>query len=153
MIKPYFPAKSGPKPLCFSVDRRIRFEEVDPLGIVWHGRYASYFEDARVAHGDHFGIGYLDFHSAGVAAPIKKMHVDYILPLFYGDTCRIEARLHWSEAAKLNYEFTILNAHGDVTTRGYTIQLMLNMDRELLVALPDFYREFMNSWQHGTLGA
>lgn len=29
----------------------IRFSEVDSMGIVWHGSYALYFEDAREAFG------------------------------------------------------------------------------------------------------
>ena len=29
----------------------IRFSEVDAMGIVWHGSYALYFEDAREAFG------------------------------------------------------------------------------------------------------
>ena len=150
-MKPYFQAVGSVPPLVVSVERRIRFEEVDPMGIVWHGRYPSYFEDARVAHGDRFGIGYMDFYVHGVMAPIKKMHLDYLLPLSYGETCRIEALLHWSEAAKLCYEFRILNGKGEITTRGYTVQLLVTMQQELLVALPDFYREFVERWKLGEL--
>ena len=51
----YFPEKEGtPKPLETSVARRVRFEEVDPLTIVWHGRYPSYFEDGRAAFGEKY---------------------------------------------------------------------------------------------------
>ena len=40
MRRPYFPFKQdAPEPLRAIVRRRVRFEEVDPLGIVWHGRY------------------------------------------------------------------------------------------------------------------
>jgi acyl-CoA thioester hydrolase len=147
MRKPYFPDKKGPSPLSFTVERRVRFEEVDPLGIVWHGRYASYFEDARVAHGDHFGIGYLDFYKYGITTPIKQFHVDYAQPLIYGETYAIEARLHWTEAARLNYEFFITNAAGDLLTRGYSVQLMVDEHRELLVFPPEFYVEFLENWR------
>ena len=34
-----------------SIDLRIRFNEIDALGIVWHGHYIKYFEDAREAFG------------------------------------------------------------------------------------------------------
>ena len=32
---------------CFD----IRFSEVDSMGVVWHGNYAKYFEDAREEFG------------------------------------------------------------------------------------------------------
>ena len=79
----------------------VTLEEVDPLGIVWHGRYPSYFEDARVALGNRFGIGYMDFYEKGIVTPIKKMHVDYHLPLTFQQPFTIEGILHWTEAARL----------------------------------------------------
>ena len=36
----------------------IRFSEVDSMGVVWHGNYAKYFEDAR----EEFGRKYFIFH-------------------------------------------------------------------------------------------
>ena len=46
--------------LNVSTDIRIRFNETDPLGIVWHGCYITYFEDGREAFGRLHGISYLD---------------------------------------------------------------------------------------------
>jgi len=31
---------------------QVRFNEADPLGIVWHGHYIRYFEDGREAFGN-----------------------------------------------------------------------------------------------------
>jgi acyl-CoA thioester hydrolase len=63
MIKPYFPHSDDLiAPLKMTVKRRVRFEEVDALGIVWHGRYPGYFEDARTALGAAYDVGYLDFY-------------------------------------------------------------------------------------------
>lgn len=150
--KPYFQAEeSTPAPLSHTVERRVRFEEVDPLAIVWHGRYPSYFEDARVALGEHFGIGYMDFYREGVLAPIKKMHVDYLLPLQFGDRFTIEARLHYTEAARLNHEFILRNEAGEVVTTGYTVQMLLNTDQTILLVLPEFYLDFQKCWCDGGL--
>lgn len=152
MKKPYFKLVPGaPAPLAISISRRIRFEEVDPLGIVWHGHYPSYFEDARVALGDHYGIGYLDFHREHVVTPIKQMHVDYVLPLRFGESCTVTGKLHWAEAARMNFEFEIRNEAGELTTTGATVQLFLKEDGSLLMALPDFYQEFCDRWKKGEL--
>jgi acyl-CoA thioester hydrolase len=129
--------------------RQVRFEEVDSLGIVWHGRYSSYFEDARVALGDRFGIGYMDFYRNGVAAPIRKLHIDYFLPLRFQEPFTIEAILHWTEASRLNIEFVLRNRDGAVTTTGYTVQMMLDAAGNLLLVPPPFYRDFMERWRRG----
>lgn len=152
MLKPYFRTlKDGPPPLRFKVERKVRFEEVDSLGIVWHGRYPSYFEDARGGLGEKYGINYLDFHKNGVIAPIKKMHIDYHRPLMYPDVFTIEGILHWSDAARLDYEYIIRDNKGELLTTGYTVQVMLDLDKNLYMVLPAFYNEFCKRWKAGEL--
>lgn len=152
MKKPYFQHREGdPPPLRIKVERRVRFEEVDVVGIVWHGRYSSYFEDARTALGEAYGVGYMDCYENGVLAPIKQMYVDYRRPLRFQEYFSIEALLHWSEAARMNYEFIVRNPSGVVLARGYTIQIMLDRDYKLLLTSPPFYLRFLERWRAGEL--
>jgi acyl-CoA thioester hydrolase len=152
MNKPYFPARPGdPEPLRRTVTRRVRFEEVDSLGIVWHGRYASYFEDARDALGEAYGIAYMDFYHRGVVVPIKKIHVDFHRPLRFRVEARIEAALRWSEAARMNYEFVIRDGTGRVAATGYTVQMMLDLQDNLCMIPPPFYADFLERWKTGKL--
>ncbi len=152
MRKAYFPTRPGdPKPLQALVERVVRFEEVDPLGIVWHGRYPSYFEDARVALGDKYGVGYLDLCRQGVLAPVKKMHVDYHRPLQFNERFTIEGLLHWSEAARLNYEFIIRDGEGRLATTGYTVQMLMDDRDNVLLLHPPFMQQFLSRWQAGEL--
>lgn len=152
MMKPYFKVRGDqPDPLRVRIERTVRFEEVDSLGIVWHGRYPSYFEDARVALGQKYGIGYMDFYSQGVIAPIKKMHFDYYRPLRFDETMQIEGILHWSEAARLNFEFIIRNGSGELSTTGYSVQMLLDKNGNILVVPPGFYEGFCRKWEAGEL--
>ncbi|WP_321366882.1 acyl-CoA thioesterase [uncultured Desulfuromusa sp.] len=152
MKKPYFRRQDGaPEPLRCSVDRVARFEEVDALAIVWHGRYPSYFEDGRVLLGEKYGLGYMDFYRHGVIAPIKQMHIDYLLPLRFGDSFTIEAILHWTDATRLNHEFILRNADGEVTTTGYSVQLLMDQDQNVLMLPPPFYEKFRQRWLSGEL--
>jgi acyl-CoA thioester hydrolase len=143
--------EGAPAPLRLTLSRRVRFEEVDPLGIVWHGRYPSYIEDARVALSDRHGIGYLDFHEQGIVAPIRTMHIDYHRPLVFKETFTVEGILHWAESARLNMEFVIRKESGEMATTGYSVQMMLDADRNLLLVPPPFYRDFMDRWKEGVL--
>lgn len=150
--KNWFPKIDGaPEPLTLTVERQVRFEEVDAVGIVWHGRYPSYFEDARVALGARYGLGYMDFYAQDVVAPIKKMHIDYHRPLRFEDTFTIEGRWHWTEAARLNYEFIIRNEQQQLVTSGYSVQMLLDRDHNLLVVPPLFYQQFLAKWKEGNL--
>ena len=143
--------ETHPAPLRVRIRRSVRFEEVDSLRIVWHGRYPSYFEDARVALGEKYGIGYMDFYDRGVVTPIKKMHFDYYRPLSFQEEMTIEGILHWSDAARMNFEFIIRNEEDELSTTGYTVQMMLDRDQNILVVPPLFYVEFCKRWKAGEL--
>lgn len=150
MIKPYFKTVPGaPPPLTASVERRVRFEEVDALGIVWHGRYVSYFEDARVALGRRYGINYMDFYDAGFVTPLKRLELDYVAPLHFEECIRIEGRLHYTEAARINFDYSIYSPAGEVAARGASVQLMLDKSGELLMSPPPFFAAFLDRWRRG----
>lgn len=144
----YFTTEPGsPKPLEKSVFRTVRFNEIDPMGIMWHGHYAGFFEDARVALGDSLGIGYQDFYNHGVMIPVRRLETDYLAPLQYGETYEIKARLFYTEAARLNYDFTVLDKNQKVMARGCTVQLMVDKDFNLLFEWPAFTRTFLARWK------
>lgn len=141
-----------PPPLEFSVTRVARFDEIDPLGVVWHGRYASYFEDARVALGNYYGFSYQDMLKASIVAPIRQIHMDFTASLRFEQECRITARLFWNEAARLDFEYAIQAApDGALLTRGYTVQLFLTAAGELCLGKPDCYEAFCARWKAGEL--
>lgn len=143
----------APVPLVCVVERVVRFEEVDPLNVMWHGRYPSYFEDARVALGRRYGLGYQEVYDAGLVIPVKQMGIDYILPLRFGERCRITASLHWCEAARLNFSYAITAESGALATTGYTVQLFLSHSQELYMVKPDHYQHFCARWESGALAS
>ncbi|MBF0120054.1 MAG: acyl-CoA thioesterase [Desulfobacterales bacterium] len=150
MRKPYFSYKiNDPASLSDKVRRKIRFEEIDCLGIVWHGRYPSFFEDARTNLFDSYGIGYMDFYKNGILAPIKKIYIDYNRSLYFQEEITIEVILHWTEAAKINLEYIIRDSKENITTTGYTIQLMTDIKQNIFLYPPTFYLEFLEQWKSG----
>lgn len=152
MSRAYFPRQEGaPTPLSVTVERQVRFEEVDPLNIVWHGRYPSFFEDARVAFGEKFGIGYMDCYAQGILTPIKKMHLDYFRPLRFQERFTIEGILHWSAAARLNFEFIIRNQAQEIATTGYTVQMLLDPGMNIMLIPPPFVQDFLDRWEKGII--
>ena len=151
MRKPYFKSDpANPAPLKMTLQRQVRFEEVDSMGIVWHGRYISYFEEARVALGHKYGVSYSDFIRNQIPVPVRQVSVDHLEPLFFEDLIEIEAILHWTEAARINFEYKI-RKNDNVVCTGHTIQLMLDTNFELLLAPPLFYMDFIGKWKKGLL--
>ncbi|WP_179345192.1 acyl-CoA thioesterase [Winogradskyella ursingii] len=129
---------------------RVRFNETDALGIVWHGNYLKYFEDGREAFGRHFGISYLEAKKNGYATPIVKTTTDHKLPLKYGDVATVETTFVNSRAAKMTFQYKIKNEAGDVVCTGETIQVFTDLKTEtMLFVIPEFFENWKK--QHGIL--
>jgi acyl-CoA thioester hydrolase len=142
--------RPAPAPRVATTTRGVRFNEVDSLNVLWHGHYASYFEDARVVFGERHGLGYQAIHAAGFVTPVKRMRVDYEAPLRFNQECRITAALFWSDAARLNFEYAISDMEDTIVTRGCTVQLFVTLAGDLCYAKPDFYEAFCAKWREAS---
>ena len=150
MKKPYFKRlEDDPEPLGGIVERQVRFNEVDMLGIAWHGHYVSYFEDARIALGQQYEMGYMDLFSKGIMAPVKSVHVDFVKPLKFMETITIEGIFHYSPASRINSEYIIRNSAGEICATGYCIQMMLTKTYELFLTQPEYIKNFCDKWKAG----
>ncbi len=152
MRKPYFKqADNVPEPLSLTVKTVTRFEEIDSMGIAWHGRFASYFEDARVALGEKYKLGYFDLVDNGILAPLKQIHIDFKTPLFFREEISIECLLHYTEASKILTEYIIRKDNNIVVATGYVVQMLLDMNYKLFLIQPDYYKNFCKRWLKGEI--
>ncbi len=130
--------------LIHRVEILVRFNEADPLGIVWHGHYIRYFEDGREAFGAKYGLGYLDFYKYGFIVPIVKIQCDYKRSLRYGDRVIVEAKYIPTEAAKMNFQYILYNAaSGELVANGSSVQVFLDKENSSLqLTNPPFFQEW-----------
>lgn len=135
------------KNLSIEIPINIRFSDTDAMGVVWHGNYLRFFEDAREAFGHKYKLHYLDVYHHGFFTPIVKSAIDHKAPLYYGEKAQIVARLIPSAAAKIVFEYEINNlSSGLISAVGSTVQIFMNAkDRTLELSKPDFYAEWEKS--------
>ena len=128
--------------LTVTKEIRVRFNETDPLGIVWHGYYITYFEDGREAFGREHGLSYLDVNKYGYTTPIVKSVCEHKLSLRYGDVVRIETTIVDSPAAKMIFRYKIYDTNNEIACTGETVQVFLDGSGNLSLNLPPFYEEW-----------
>lgn len=132
------------KTLKHATEINVKFSEVDSLGIVWHGHYVRYFEDGREAFGKAHGIDYLTVYNNEYVTPIVSIDCKYKQVLRYGDSVIIETEYMPSEAARLNFNYRLLNAAtGEVVVTASTVQVFLSRDTFVLqLTNPPFFEEW-----------
>lgn len=127
---------------------RVRFQEVDALHVVWHGHYISYFEDARAALGERFGISYRDLFDAQVMAPVVHVSCDYCKPARFGDELGVNAKLLIQPSAKLEFLYDVQHADtGETLAYGRTVQVFTDLQGELLLVQPAVLRRVIERFK------
>lgn len=121
------------KELGNCIEILVRFNEADPLGIVWHGHYIRYFEDGREAFGKEHGLGYLDVYKLGYVTPVVSVQCDYKKSLRYGDTVRVDTLYVPLEAAKIKFTYRLFNAAtNELVATGSSVQVFLDKENSIL---------------------
>ncbi len=121
----------------------IRFNEVDMMGVVWHGAYPVYLEDAREAFGAKFGLSYQLYIDNRTAAPVVDLHLSYRRPLRYGMHPVVRITYRPCAAAKILFDYEIVDADsGDVVLTASSVQVFTDLEGSLLWDSPAFYEEW-----------
>ncbi len=129
--------RSGAAPLKgFEITIPVRFAECDSYAVVWHGHYALYLEQVREAFTRRFGFTATKALSIGYRVPITRMDIRYRRPALADTDIRVCARLRPPAVARLEIDYEIRDAGGELLASAVTEQVVLNASGELLLALP-----------------
>lgn len=108
-------------------------------GIVWHGTYIAWMEEARVAYLQTHGLSFADWVNAGVDLPVVEMSLRYRQSLGLGDRALVKAALQPRRGVRLVWRYEIQN----VVTQGLCVEGTVTLapvdlrSRQVLRRLPD----------------
>ncbi|HEY9113498.1 MAG TPA: acyl-CoA thioesterase [Bacteroidales bacterium] len=117
----------------------IRFGEVDSMGIVWHGNYVKYIEEARESFGKKYGISYLDIYAQKLMVPIVNFNIDFKKTVKYGDKLFIETEYIDQQAAKILFKFKLFRkSDNELVATAESTQVFIDTKHEMLLYTPQF---------------
>ncbi|MCF8080696.1 MAG: acyl-CoA thioesterase [Desulfobacterales bacterium] len=121
---------------------RVAFSELDPMHVVWHGNYLKYFDAARFALFDAFGVDLYRYSvEKRIAFPVTRQSTKHILALRHNDAFVCRATVTEAEY-KIAMGFEIRKAETlELCTRGSSEQVAVQVpEMELLFAIPEDIR-------------
>ena len=131
-----------------TVFHQVAFNEMDPMGVVWHGNYVNYFELARSALLAKIGLTYTDMQQRGHYWPVVKLRCKYIKSATLDQRLAITAELK-DYTNSLTMSFIIRDAEsGDILTKGETMQMAVDVRTgSTSIVNPDYFIELVNAAQ------
>ncbi len=122
--------------------RRVLPQHTDHAGVMWHGAYLAWLEEARVEALAEAGLAYSDLSSRGLELPVVSLAIEYRQALLHGDQVCLESMVLPRRGIKLPWHSRFINAAGTVAAEARVELVLVDLQaggggRRLMRQLPE----------------
>jgi len=119
------------------IDIRVRYAEVDQMGVVHHSRYWVYFEMGRTELLRQQGIAYAHLEGDGALFVVAKCSARFLAPARYDEVLALTTRIVKTGAARIDHAY-VLRRKSDATLLCTAETTLACVDRQgRIMPLPD----------------
>jgi acyl-CoA thioester hydrolase len=127
-----------------SITLKVPFHDCDPLGVVWHGHYMKYFEQARCALQAKYELDVPHIRQMGYKMFVTESRCRYTYPLGYNDELEVRATFTaFRPLVRVAYRVQNLTqsrsaarGHTEMAVTDFQGNLLKETPREILERIP-----------------
>lgn len=121
---------------------RVHYALTDQMGVVYHGRYAEFFEIGRTEALRQLGLTYKEIESAGVIMPVTEMHIRFLRPARYDDLLTIVTTVkELPVQSKIIFYNEIFNETKDLLCSGHVSLYFMDKKSMTRAPMPETIRQ------------
>ena len=109
---------------AWSLRRRVLPQHTDHAGVMWHGAYLAWLEEARVEALQQVGLAYSDLSAQGLELPVVSLAIDYRAALLHGDQVVLLSRVESRSGLRLPWLSQFIAPDGGVAAEA-RVELVL----------------------------
>ena len=113
----------------FEYPVRSHPHHTDYAGIVWHGTYVAWMEEARIECLRSIGLDYADLVSLGCEMPVVELSIRYHQPIEMGASILIRTRMAEVTGVRIHWDYQIQSLDGKMLYATARVTLVA-LDRE-----------------------
>jgi len=112
---------------------RIRYSDTDQMGYVYYGKYANFYEIARVELFRKLGFSYSQLEKKGVGMPVIEMKSKYLMPAKYDEIININIQIKEKPSAKILFHYKLYNEKNNLINTASTLLTFINLQSKKLL--------------------
>jgi acyl-CoA thioester hydrolase len=122
---------------------RVYYEDTDAQGVIYYANYLKFIERARTEYLRTLGYKQNELLESGLILMVRKVKIDYLLPVSLDETIRIETKL--IKVKKLSFDFlqTIYNESGLIVCKAEVFCCSINAETKKPELLPSQFQQKM----------
>ena len=122
----------------YSKTIRVRYNETDQMGVVYHGNYASYFEVAGTEWLRNLGVIYKEMEENGTMLPVISLSFKFLKSAMYDDLLTISVSLRKKPMVKIEFDYEIINQNKEKISTGNSVLAFVDMKTNKPIKCPDY---------------
>ena len=138
----------------WQIERAVLPQHTDHAGVMWHGSYLAWLEEARVDALRRAGLAYSDLSERGLELPVISLKIDYRQALLHGESVRVESWMLPQQGVKLPWRSTFLKTDGSVAAEAHVEMVLVDLSqgpgqRRLLRKAPEDLQQALEQLRKG----
>jgi len=117
---------------------RIRYDEVDKMGYVYHGNYAKYYHISRTELLRKIEISDRELETHDILLPVIELNIKYLKPVFYDDIITIQTTLQKIPASRLVFHHEVYSDTNEIINRATSTVAFVDINTRKPMKAPQF---------------
>lgn len=110
---------------------RVRYQETDQMGVVYHSNYLVYFEVGRTSWLRSKGMAYSELEKQGVRLAVTEIGCKYLSSLRYDEEARVVTWISGMGKSRITFRYRLLrDDEGEPTLIAEGFSTLACLDRE-----------------------
>ncbi|MCT0198851.1 acyl-CoA thioesterase [Synechococcus sp. CS-1325] len=109
--------------------RRVLPQHTDHAGVMWHGAYLGWLEEARVEALAAAGLAYADLAARGLELPVVSLSINYRQALRHGDAVELWSVIEPRRGIRLRWCSRFLGPMGALAAEATVDLVLLDLGR------------------------
>jgi acyl-CoA thioester hydrolase len=125
---------------------RVRYDEVDKMGYVYHGNYSRYYHISRTELLRAIGICDKELENHNVILPVTEMHIRYYKPVYYDDTITIKTSLKEIPRSRMKFIHEVINQNNEVINQANSTVAFVDYNTRKAIRIPSLILQKIESY-------
>ncbi|UFU01143.1 acyl-CoA thioesterase [Radiobacillus kanasensis] len=126
---------------------KVRYQETDQMGVVYHANYLVWFEIGRTDFIESLGFQYHEMEAQGVVSPVVDVQMSFKHPIRYGQEAFVETWIGDYDGLRVTYQYEIKDSEGRLAVSGSSKHVVVKKDTFRPVSLRRGFPEWDRAYK------
>ena len=126
----------------WTIKKTVMPQHTDHAGVMWHGSYLNWLEEARIKAIEQSGLNYAELLNRDIELPVSSLTIKFVAPIYLNEEIIINSFFESSRGPRLAIYSKFMNKNKKITTEAnINLVLIRKTNFTIIRRKPEFIEE------------